>query len=220
MTIAGVGRHLELRGLGARRILDLLRRRGVALAPRMAAPAIAESPRSTPRRSQLVCCIVSSCYLSLTMGLTPGSHPWVPFATAISGARIVLGRPQFAQTLKFQHPNRGSINFRLRPISGPLATRAGTVDSRCRITIWVAKSPSAREAKSSPIPVLLMYRSRNVNCREECHVQPQDFSVTCRRQHGRTSIGFRPAGVPKSRALCKRRAPTSRITTWMSQARS
>ena len=33
---------------------------GVVLAPRMPAPAIAESPHNTPRRSQVVSCIVSS----------------------------------------------------------------------------------------------------------------------------------------------------------------
>ena len=45
-----------------------------------------------------------------------------------------------------------------------------------------------------------------INWWEECHVQPQNFSITCGRRHGSTWIGFRPAGVSKGRALCKRGA--------------
>src|SRR6516162_8365506 len=48
-------------------------------------------------------------------------------------------------------------------------------------------------------------RAKLINCGEECHVQPQNFSVTRGRQYGRTGTGFRPAGVPKGRALRKRR---------------
>src|SRR6516165_10444336 len=39
---------------------------GVALAPRIAAPAVTESPRNTSRRYQPICSIVSSRYASLT----------------------------------------------------------------------------------------------------------------------------------------------------------
>ena len=39
----------------------------------------------------------------------------------------------------------------------------------------------------------------------ECHVQPQNLLVARRRWYRRAPIGFRPAGVPKGRALCKRR---------------
>src|SRR5262245_15661887 len=39
--------------------------------------------------------------------------------------------------------------------------------------------------------------------RGECHVQPQNLLVARRRWHHRAPIGFRPAGVPEGRALCK-----------------